>query len=375
MKPNRWRRVVVKVGTSSLTDAAGHIEPDRVKALAAGAMALSRAGAGGAAKVVIVSSGAGAAGRERLGLKLPLTLPEKQAAAAVGQVLLMQVWSEALAPVPTAQLLLSAGDIQERERYVNAKNALEASLTVGAVPVINENDSVATSELKLGDNDTLSAWVSYLVGADVLLILTDVDGLHDADPRTSVSAKRIDVVEDIGAVQHLAGAAGSTRGTGGMTTKLRAARIASAAGIETIVLGGGGEGLMAVARGEARGTRFLAAGHVPARKAWIGNQPRRGFVSVDAGAARALAAGKSLLPKGIVGVDGAFTFGDAIEIRLDGVPLAAGLTNYGSDALGRIAGKHTSAIAAVLGAKDYDEAVHRDNLVLLSTLEAQEGAS
>jgi len=370
MKPSSWRRVVVKVGTSSLTDSDGHIEPSKVRDVAAGALALARAGAGGAARLVIVSSGAGAAGRERLGLKLPLTLPEKQAAAAVGQVLLMQVWSEALAPTPMAQLLLSAGDIQERERYVNAKNALEASLALGVVPVINENDSVATAELKVGDNDTLSAWVSYLVGADVLVILTDVDGLYDIDPHKSDGAKRIEVVKDIGTVQHLAGTAGSTRGTGGMATKLRAARIASAAGIETIVLGGGGEGLAALARGEQRGTRFLASRHVPARKAWISNQPRRGVVTIDAGAANALTAGRSLLPKGIVSVEGAFTFGDAVEVRLADSLVAVGLTNYGSEALARIAGRHTRDIASVLGTKDYDEAVHRDNLALVGTRKA-----
>lgn len=374
MNPGRWRRVVVKVGTSSLTDDAGHIEPDKVGAVASGALALANAGAGSGAKLVVVSSGAGAAGRERLGLRLPLTLPEKQAAAAVGQVLLMQVWREAFAPTAVAQVLLSAGDVQERERYVNAKNALEASLALGVVPVINENDSVATAEIKLGDNDTLSAWVSYLVGADALVILTDVDGLYDSDPRLSQAARRIGVVTDIEAVAHLAGAAGSDRGTGGMATKLRAARIATAAGIETIVVGGGGDGLAALARGEDRGTRFLATRHVPARKAWIGNQPRRGVVTIDAGAAAALGSGKSLLPKGIVRVDGAFTFGDAVEIRYEDTLVAVGLTNYGSAALGRIAGLHTSSIAAVLGAKDYDEAVHRDNLALVDAAEDRAGA-
>lgn len=363
MTGERWRRVVVKVGTSSLVDAAGHIDPAVVRSVAEGALALAAAHR---ARLVIVSSGAGAAGRERLGLRLPLTLPEKQAAAAVGQLLLMEQWAAALAPTPVAQLLLSAGDIQERERYVNAKNALEASLALGVLPVVNENDSVATAELKVGDNDTLSAWVAYLVGADALVILTDVDGLYDADPRRSAQARLIEVVEDIGSVQHLAGAAGSAHGTGGMATKLRAARIASAAGIETLVVGGGGAGLHALAQGEHRGTRFLAARHVPARKAWITHQPRRGVVSIDAGAARALAGGKSLLPKGIVGVEGAFTFGDAVEVRVDGVPVAVGLTNYGSAALTRIAGRHTKDIEAVLGGKDYDEAVHRDNLVLLT---------
>jgi len=178
----RLRRFVVKVGTSSLTDRSGRIAPPAMWAIARGASVLADEHG---ARFVLVSSGAGAAGRERLGLDLPLTLPDKQAAAAVGQTLLMLDWSRALAPRPVAQLLLSADDVRDRERYVNAKHALEASLRLGAVPVVNENDSVATSELKLGDNDTLSAWVSYLVDADALIILTDVDGLYEADPRRS----------------------------------------------------------------------------------------------------------------------------------------------------------------------------------------------
>ena len=241
-----WKRVVVKVGTSSLTDPTGRIFPPSLWALARGAQVLQRALG---CKVVLVSSGAGAAGRERLGLSLPLTLPEKQAAAAVGQTLLMLDWAQALAPLPVAQILLSASDVQDRERYVNAKNALEASLKLGAVPVINENDSVATSEIKLGDNDTLSAWAAYLVGADALIILTDVDGLYDADPRANPEAKRIEVVQDVNEVERMAGAPGSTRGTGGMVTKLRAAKIATQAGIETLIVGGGGAGLEALAQG------------------------------------------------------------------------------------------------------------------------------
>lgn len=323
------------------------------------------------AQFVIVTSGAGAAGRQRLGLKLPLTLPEKQAAAAVGQALLMLDWGRALAPRPTAQLLISASDVQERERYVNAKSALEATLALGVVPVINENDSVATAELKLGDNDTLSAWVSYLVDADVLIILTDVDGLYDADPRRDAEAKRIAVVNDVAEVAHLAGGAGTTHGTGGMATKLRAARIAAGAGIETIVLGGGGAALEALARGEERGTRFLPAAHVPARKAWIANQPVRGALEVDAGAATALAGGKSLLPGGVTEVSGVFTFGDAVAVRHDGAVVGVGLTNYGSDAVGRIRGRHSREIAAVLGQKDYDEVIHRDNLVLAGAFGGQ----
>ncbi len=359
---DRWRRFVVKVGTSSITDERGRIFPPKMWAIARGASVLAEEHG---ARFVLVSSGAGAAGRERLGLELPLTVPDKQAAAAVGQTLLMLDWSRALAPRPVAQLLLSAGDVRDRERYVNAKHALEASLRQGAVPVVNENDSVATSELKLGDNDTLSAWVSYLVDADALIILTDVDGLHDVDPRRSSAARRIEVVRDVAEVEGLAGATADPRGTGGMATKIRAARIATDAGIETLVIGGGGDGLEGLARGEVRGTRFLPRAHTPARKAWIAQQPARGAVDVDDGAAAALAQGRSLLPRGVVAVHGDFAFGDAVEVRHGGRALGVGLSNFASGSLERIRGRHTSEIAALLGSKDFDEVVHRDNLVLV----------
>ncbi len=345
-----------------MTDERGRIFPPKMWALARGAQVLQ--GALGC-KVVLVSSGAGAAGRERLGLKLPLTLPDKQAAAAVGQVLLMLDWAQALAPLPVAQILLTASDVKTRERYVNAKNALESCLALGVVPIVNENDSVATAEIKLGDNDTLSAWTAYLAGADALLILTDVDGLYESDPRKNPEAKRLEVVADIAAVEHLAGAAGSSRGTGGMATKLRAAKIATEAGIETLILGGGGAGLEALSRGEVRGTRFLAPKHTRARKAWLAQQPTQGEVKVDAGAAAALAKGRSLLPSGVTGVAGQFAFGDAVAVTHEGRLLARGLSNYGSEALGRIQGRQSRDIAEVLGYKDYDEVIHRDNLVLL----------
>jgi len=356
-----WRRVVVKVGTSSLTDALGRIHPPLLWALARGLGTLQ--GALGC-QVVLVSSGAGAAGREQLGVSLPLTLPEKQAAAAVGQTLLMLEWARAVAPTPVAQLLLTAADIQDRERYVNAKNALFASLKLGALPIINENDSVATSEIKFGDNDSLSAWVSHLVGADALLILTDVDGLYDRDPRGNPEARRLEVVEDAAQVQHLAGSAGTARGTGGMVTKLRAAAQATAAGTETLILGGGGAGLEALAAGVVRGTRFLAKAPPTARKSWLAQQRSRGTVEVDAGALRALQTGRSLLPKGIIGVTGSFSFGDPVTVTHEGEKVALGLSNYSSSALAKIQGHHTRDIAALLGAKDYDEVIHRDNLVL-----------
>ena len=357
-----WKRVVVKVGSSSITDESGRVHLPSMWAIARGAQVLEHLLG---CRVVLVSSGAGAAGRERLGLSLPLTMPEQQAAAAVGQALLMLDWARALAPAPVAQLLLTATDILDRERYVNAKNALEALIKLAVTPIVNENDSVATSEIKFGDNDTLSAWTAYLVGADALLILTDIDGLYDADPRAASSARRISVVEDVSHVAHLAGRPGSRRGTGGMVTKLEAARIATEAGIETLIVGRGGAALEALARGDVPGTRFRAKPHTPARKAWLAQQPTRGTVEVDAGAAKALAGGRSLLPSGVRSVAGSFGFGDAVSIVADGETVARGLSNYASDALDKIKGRKTRDIAGVLGFKDYDEVVHRDNLVLV----------
>lgn len=359
-------RVVVKIGTSSITDDHGRIDPDRMAAIASGVGAIEDATG---RSPVLVSSGAGAAGRERLGLTLPLTLPDKQAAAAVGQTLLMHDWERAFAPRPVAQLLLSADDVHDRERYVNVKNALQASLRLGVVPIVNENDTVATEELKLGDNDTLSSWVAYLVDAATLVILTDVDGLYDADPRRHEGASRIREVHDLDAAERMAGGVGSGRGTGGMTTKLRAARIARDAGIETWIVGGGGAALVRLARGEPTGTRVVPERRrTRARKAWLGQQPVAGAVHIDEGAERALAAGRSLLPSGVTGVRGRFMFGDAVELLApDGIAVARGLVNYASDDVAAIAGRHTREIAERLGHKDFDEIVHRDNLVLLST--------
>lgn len=357
----RWQRLVVKVGTSSLSDAQGRLFAPYLWSIARGVQVLQRAIG---CKVVLVSSGAGAAGRERLGLSLPLTLPEKQAAAAVGQTLLMLDWSRAFAPLSVAQMLLTAADIQDRERYVNAKNALEASLKLGALPIINENDSVATSEIKLGDNDTLSAWTAYLVGADALVILTDIDGLYERDPRVYPDAKRIDTVTDISAIEHVAGKAGSSRGTGGMVTKLKAARIAGDAGIETLIIGRGGEALEALAHGEVWGTRILPKPVRSARKAWLAQQQTRGVVMVDEGAHRALKSGRSLLPSGVTGVAGDFRFGDAVSVHCQDQLIAQGLSNYSAEALLRIKGHKTSQIAEILGYKDYDEVIHRDNLVI-----------
>lgn len=359
------KRIVVKVGTSSLTDETGSIQPQKMWALARGVQVLQNKLS---CKVSVVSSGAGAVGRERLGLELPMTMPEKQATAAVGQALLMLDWARAFAPLPVAQLLLTASDIQERERYVNAKNALEASLKLNTIPIINENDSITTSEIKFGDNDTISAWVAYLMDADVLIILTDVDGLYTADPRKDKNAKRIKFVQDITEVEHLAGEAGSSRGTGGMVTKMTAAKIAAEAGIDTIIMSGGGEGLELLANSNLDaselGTHIVANNQRPARKAWIGQLNKKGTITIDEGAFQALKKGKSLLSSGIREITGNFVFGDAIEVLLEGKVVAKGMTNYSSDALTQIKGLNSNKIRDVLGYKDYDEAIHRDNLVL-----------
>jgi glutamate 5-kinase len=352
--------VVIKIGSSSLTDSSGAIDPPRMWAVARGVQVLADATG---ATPVLVSSGAGAAGRARLGLKPPLTLPEKQAAAAVGQPLLMLDWERALAPLPVAQLLLSAGDIHDRERYVNAKHALEALLHLGVIPIINENDSVATAEIKLGDNDTLSAWTAYLVDAEALVLLTDVPGLFDRDPRKHPDAQPIREVDDLDLVAGAAGVSDDPRGTGGMVTKLSAARIAQRNGIETFILGGGGAGLEALARGEVVGTRIRARRAGSARKAWIAGQRPRGTLEIDDGAARALVAGRSLLPSGIRAVVGEFRFGDAVDVQHAQTVVGRGLVNYASDALGRIRGHHTREIEGLLGQKDFDEVIHRDQLL------------
>lgn len=358
-----WRRVVVKVGTSSITGQEGRIDPRRMQGLAD---AVTAVGDTTGHLPVLVSSGAGAAGRERLGLKLPLTLPRMQAAAAVGQALLMRNWEAAFKPMPVAQILLSAGDVHDRRTYVNAKNALNASLKMGAVPVVNENDSVATDELKLGDNDSLSAWVAQLVGADALVILTDVDGLYDTLPSERPSATPLEEVSDLEAAMGLAGASHDPRGTGGMQTKLKAAAIARDAGIETWIVRADPKVLTALAVGEAHGTRILAPGPArSARKAWIAQQPPRGRLTLDDGALAALADGKSLLPSGLVSVEGTFEFGDAVDlVGRDGVVRGRGLTNLSADQARRMAGRHSRDMADLLGRHDFDEVVHRDNLAL-----------
>lgn len=323
--------------------------------------------------VILVTSGAVGVGSRRLGLtERPRTIPEKQAAAAVGQGLLMHAYERAFSErdLIVGQVLLTADDIADRRRHLNSRHTLLTLLQYGAVPVINENDTVAVDEIRFGDNDTLSALVATLVGADVLVILSDVDGLYSGDPRVNPEARLIPVVAELTTeLEKAAGGAGSAFSTGGMATKLQAARIVTAAGIPMVLANGAGaDVLQRLLAGRRTGTLFLPQERpLPARKRWLAFHERpRGSVYVDGGAALALAGrGGSLLPAGIVRVEGVFEQGDLVRVcDADGRELGRGLVNYGATSLRRIQGSRTGDIERILGYKDYDEVIHRDNLAV-----------
>lgn len=369
------RLIVVKVGSALLVSArTGLADRAWLAAFAADAARLVERGQ----KLVIVSSGAVALGRARLKLpRRPLHLAEKQAAAAAGQSLLMRAWEEALEPfgLRAAQILLTPDDTEIRRRFLNARATLETLLDLGAVAVVNENDSVATEELRYGDNDRLAARVAQMVGADLLVLLSDVDGLYSADPRRDPEARHIPRIEAITPeIEAMAGGANrdSGVGSGGMATKVAAARIAAGAGCATLItLGRRAAPLAAVEHGE-RATLFAAA-ETPsaAYKAWIaGSLTPQGVVVVDAGAAAALRKGKSLLAAGVRAVEGRFGKGDAVVVRdPDGREIARGLSRYDAADAGRILGLRTSAIEGVLG-YDFGPVIHADDLALLDRARA-----
>jgi glutamate 5-kinase len=364
------RRVVVKVGSALLIDAAsGAVDRAWLSALADDLARLRARGQ----QVIAVSSGAVALGRRRLGLSATRGLDEKQAAAAAGQSLLMRAWEEALEPhaLAPAQLLLTRDDTEQRRRWLNARATIEALLDMGAVPVINENDTVATEELRYGDNDRLAARAAQLARADVLVLLSDVDGLYTADPRRDPAARHIPEVAEIGP-EILAMASGANAeagvGTGGMTTKLQAARIARAAGCSTLIAKGGAPQPLQAIEAGARATVLTApASPAAAYKQWIaGSLSHRGAVVVDAGAAEALDRGKSLLPSGITAAEGDFRKGDCILVR-DGAgrSLAVGVAGYDAAEVERIRGRRSGEIEAALGYRGPAEVIHRDDLVRL----------
>lgn len=361
-------RLVVKVGTSTLTSAQGRIDRAFIADLTAQLATLRLQGS----DVVFVSSGAIRAGRELLPSRTPDTLPYKQAAAAIGQGRLMHLYTEAFAwrNVACAQVLLTREDLADRRRFLNARNTLQTLLGLGVVPVINENDTVSVDEIKFGDNDMLAALVATLVEADLLLILSDVEGLYDRPPQDP-EARLIPLVPRVDrTVLQLAGGSRSGMGTGGMRTKVEAARVATGAGIRTVIARGRRERVVLdVVNGRSIGTTFLscAATRLPARKRWIAHGLRpRGLVTVNAGAAEKLRRdGVSLLAVGIVDVAGTFASGDLIEVCDEqGCVFARGLTNYPSDELRRIQGLRSEQFESVLGYRGFEEVIHRDNLVL-----------
>ncbi|PIB94117.1 glutamate 5-kinase [Caulobacter sp. FWC2] len=363
------RRIVFKVGSALLVDAeTGRANHAWLEAFCADAAALRDAGK----QVLVVSSGAVALGRRRLGLTgRKATLPEKQAAAAAGQSLLMRAWEEAFEPhgVGVAQILLTRDDTEMRRRWLNARATTETLMGLGVVPVVNENDTVVTEEIRYGDNDRLAARVAQMASADLLVLLSDIDGLYTADPRKNPNAAHIPLVSEItpeiaGMAEGANAAAGV--GTGGMATKIAAARIARAAGCATLItLGSRPRPLAAIADGEKATLIEANASPAAAYKAWIaGSLAPQGWVTVDAGAAKALASGKSLLSAGVRAIEGPFEKGDAVRVRDEtGREVARGLVRYDSADAHRIAGLRSDAIEAELGFTE-GPMIHADDLAV-----------
>lgn len=362
------RRVVVKIGSALLVDEqSGQVHRRWLESVADDIAALKARGA----EVIVVSSGAVAVGRRHLGLTAgALRLEEKQAAAATGQGRLAHAYQEVLArhDITAAQVLLTIGDTEDRRRYLNARATLETLLSYGAVPVINENDTVATQELRFGDNDRLAARVAMMAGADALVLLSDIDGLYTADPKVDPAAVLIPEVHELTPeIRAMAGVARPGYGTGGMVTKLMAAQIAMGAGCAMVIAPGKADHPLRRLEDGGPGTWFLpATTPASARKQWIAGSVRPlGHVVVDAGAARALASGKSLLPAGVTAIVGTFERGDLIEVRgPDGAILGKGLSAYGSDDARIIMGHKSGDIEGLLGYRGREELIHRDNLVL-----------
>jgi len=363
-----FRRVVVKVGSSLLVDSGkGTLNADWLASLVEDLADLAKRGA----SLLVVSSGAIAMGRTVVKFpRGPLKLEESQAAAAVGQIALARVWAEQLAKynLTAGQILLTLGDTEERRRYLNARETIGKLLELGAVPVINENDTVATTEIRYGDNDRLAARVATMMSADLLILLSDVDGLYSAPPAENPTAKLIPLVPRVTAeIEAMAGAAPSELSRGGMRTKIEAAKIATAAGTHMVITSGRKlHPVRAVAEGGACTWFLTPADPFTARKKWIaGALEPKGAIHVDAGAVAALRRGGSLLPVGVVKIDGVFARGDAVVVRgPDGAELGRGLVAYDSEDALRLIGKNSEKIEAILGYRGRTEMIHRDDLAL-----------
>ena len=366
-RTDAYRRYVIKVGSSLLIDAAGKLDRDWLAALAADVGELHADDR----DVIVVSSGAIAIGSGVLGIdKRRARLEDLQAAAAAGQVQLAHAWSEALAErgIKSAQILLTPGDTENRRRFLNARGTFGRLLERRVVPIVNENDTVATEEIRYGDNDRLAARVAQLVMADALILLSDVDGLYTSDPGKSENAEHIAVVSAIDdSILAMAGETRSDIGSGGMATKVRAAAIATHAGCSTIIASGKGRHPVAALTNGARCTIFAADGTpAAARKQWLaGVLEVAGAVQVDAGAAQALRNGGSLLPVGVTAVSGKFSRGDVVRLRdSNGGELGRGLAEYAADEAARIAGRKSDEIEDILGYRGRAVMIHRDELVL-----------
>ncbi|MBI1921479.1 MAG: glutamate 5-kinase [Geobacter sp.] len=367
---SKAKRIVIKIGSRVLTTEDNGLDPAFMVGLSIQVAELRRHGH----EVIIVTSGAIAAGRPVLGLsERPRTIPQKQAAAAVGQTRLMRAYEDVFAAqgLIAAQILLTRADLADRMRFLNARSTIETLLECGAVPVINENDTVVVDEIKFGDNDNLSALVTNLVEAQLLVILTDIDGFYDADPRSNPDARLVSLVRTITRdVERAAGSTGSTVGTGGMATKVAAAKKAAKFGVPTLMANGKvADILIRAMAGEEVGTLFLAESKsLTSRKHWIAYTLRpQGKVIVDEGAVKVLAkSGRSLLPSGVVRVEGEFDRGDCVRVcGPDGAEFARGIVAYSHKEIALILGHRSSEIEDILGYRYGDELIHRDNLVVL----------
>jgi len=363
---SKARRIVVKVGSSLLTEK-NRLNLKRIEEIVDQLAFLQKENK----EVILVTSGAIAGGMGRLNLKKLTTIPQKQAAAAIGQNLLMGIYERLFKKrgCLVAQVLLTSEDIQNRKRYLNARNTLLTLLNYKAIPIVNENDTVAVNEIRFGDNDTLSALVASKVEADLLIILTDTKGLYTTDPKKR-GAKLIEEVSQITPqLERMASGPGTLKGTGGMVTKLRAAKIACSSGVAMVIADGRMRNvLLKVLAGERLGTLFLPKERLKSRKKWIAfGVILKGKIRVDRGAREAISKrGKSLLPSGIIEVKGRFSIGDGVSIAdEENREFARGIVSYSSSEVDKIKGKKTSRIENILGYKDYDEVIHRDNLVIL----------
>lgn len=358
------RRIVVKIGSALLVDANG-LREDWLASLAEDVAMLRARGA----QVVIVSSGSIALGRSVLNLTVEnLSLEQTQAAAAVGQIRLARAYEAALAPhdLTAAQVLVTLEDSSDRRRYLNSRATLETLLGLGTVPIVNENDTIATDEIRFGDNDRLAAQIAVTVGADRLILLSDVDGFYDTDPRASANAKRFETIERITpAIEAMAGDAGTGLSKGGMKTKIMAAKTATQGGAAMVITQGSALRPISALENGAACTWFRAEiSPKAARKRWIASMKPKGEVLLDAGAAAALGRGKSLLPAGVTGVSGRFGRGDPVAILGPSGPLGQGLTRYTKDEAERIKGRQSSDIAVLLGYPGRAALIHRDDMAL-----------